>query len=57
MIADTHVHLNDEKYNEILLDVLDRAVSNNISLMYIVGFDKDSSLKALELCEKYATRP
>ncbi len=55
MIADTHVHLNDEKYNEILLGVLDRATINNVTLMYIVGYDKSSSLKAVELCEKYSS--
>ena len=53
MIADTHVHLNDEKYDEILIDVLDRAASNNVLLMYIVGYDKYSSIKAIEVCNKH----
>lgn len=53
MIADTHVHLNDEKYDDILTDVLDRAALNNVLLMYIVGYDKNSSIKAIEVCKKY----
>ncbi len=53
MIADTHIHLNDEKYDFILEEVLDRAANNNVLLMYIIGCDKNSSLKAIEICEKY----
>ena len=53
MIADTHIHLNDEKYDFILEEVLDRAANNNVLLMYVIGCDKHSSLKAIEICEKY----
>ena len=53
MIADTHIHLNDEKYDFILEEVLNRAANNNVLLMYVIGCDKHSSLKAIEICEKY----
>ena len=53
MIADTHIHLNDEKYDHIIEEVLERAANNNVLLMYIIGCDKNSSLKAIEICDKY----
>jgi len=53
MLFDTHVHLNDVKYNEDLLEVIERAHSEGVSKMIVVGYDQKSNQKALELAETY----
>lgn len=53
MLFDTHVHLNDEQYTEDLEEVIDRARSAGIRYMVVVGFDRKTIHKALELVEKY----
>ena len=50
---DTHVHLNDEKLLAHLDEVIRDALNNNVKKMLIVGWDKLSSLKAIELSHKY----
>ena len=50
---DTHVHLNDEKLLIHLDEVISDAINNNVKKMFIVGWDKESSMKALELAHKY----
>lgn len=53
MIIDTHVHLNDEKYQDILDDVIKEAVNNNVCKFFNIGYNYESSLKAIEICKKY----
>ena len=53
MLFDTHVHLNAEQYNNDLQEVIDRAQAEGVSLMTVVGFDRPTITKALELCETY----
>lgn len=50
---DTHVHLNDEKLLIHLDEVINDALNNGVKKMFIVGWDKESSEKALELAHKY----
>ena len=50
---DTHVHLNDEKLLIHLDEVINDALNNGVRKMFIVGWDKESSEKALELAHKY----
>ena len=50
---DTHVHLNDEKLLIHLDEVINDALNNGVRKMFIVGWDKESSKKALELAHKY----
>ena len=50
---DTHVHLNDEKILSHLDEVINDALNNNVKKMFIVGWDKISSIKAIELSHKY----
>ncbi len=50
---DTHVHLNDEKILAHLDEVIEDAIKNNVKKMFIVGWDKTSSQKAIELAYKY----
>lgn len=51
---DTHVHLNDEKILAHLDEVIKDALNANVKHMYVVGWDLDSSKKAIELAEKYS---
>ncbi|MCM3708320.1 MULTISPECIES: TatD family hydrolase [Cytobacillus] len=53
MFFDTHAHLNAEQYNEDLQEVIDRALNEGISNIVVVGFDRPTIEKAMELTEKY----
>ncbi|WML50344.1 TatD family hydrolase [Neobacillus sp. PS3-34] len=53
MLFDTHVHLNAEQYNEDLKEVISRAQSEGVSEMVVVGFDRPTIKKAMELAEAY----
>lgn len=53
MFFDTHAHLNAEQYNEDLQEVIDRALDEGISNIVVVGFDRPTIEKAMELTEKY----
>lgn len=52
-MIDTHVHLNDEKFNDILDEVILSAKSNGINRMFVIGYDYQSSKKAIEIAKKY----
>ena len=52
MIIDTHMHIYDDRF----LDkekIIQNALDNDVKKMIIIGYDKESSLKALELSKKY----
>ena len=51
-LIDTHVHLNDKKFND-LGDVLIRAKANNVTYMINIGSDLTSSQKAVKQANKY----
>lgn len=53
MFFDTHAHLNAEQYNEDLKEVIDRALSEGISNIVVVGFDRPTIEKAMKLAEEY----
>lgn len=53
MLFDTHVHLNDLKYEEDLEVVLKRAEKQGVSKMLVVGFDRRTNQRAIELAETY----
>ncbi len=53
MLFDTHVHLNAEQYTEDLTEVINRALSEGVSQMVVVGFDRPTIKKAIELAEAY----
>ncbi|MGE8207429.1 TatD family hydrolase [Heyndrickxia sp. NPDC080065] len=53
MLFDTHVHLNDTQYEQDLEEVICRAREDGISNMVVVGFDRPTITKAIELVEKY----
>ena len=53
MLVDTHVHLNDEKYKEILDDVIINSVNNNACVFCVMGCDYKSSCDAIDIAKKY----
>jgi TatD DNase family protein len=53
MYVDTHVHLNDERLYGNLHEVIDDALANKVTLMNVVGYDRASSLLAVDIAKKY----
>lgn len=53
MLFDTHVHLNDKKYADDLMEVIDRAKNEGVKYMLVAGYDQVSNQRAIELAEKY----
>ena len=53
MIFDTHCHLNSEELLERLEEVLENAKTVGVDKFLVVGWDKESSFKAVELAHQY----
>lgn len=53
MLFDTHVHLNAEQYEEDLEEVIMRAREAGVEKMVVVGFDRPTIERAMELIEQY----
>ncbi|QYF83085.1 TatD family hydrolase [Brevibacterium sp. PAMC21349] len=53
MLFDTHVHVNVEQFNEDLEDVIERAKEAGVDNMVVVGFDRPTIIRAMELIETY----
>lgn len=53
MLFDTHAHLNAEQYNDDLSEVIERAQQAGVEQMMVVGFDRPTIEKAMELVETY----
>lgn len=53
MLMDTHVHLNSEQYNEDISEVIQRALDADVQKMIVVGFDRPTITRAMELVEQY----
>ncbi|MFS0690773.1 TatD family hydrolase [Sporosarcina sp. 179-K 8C2 HS] len=54
MYIDTHVHLNAEQYEEDVKEVIQRAIDAGVERMVVVGFDRVTIEKAMELAEQYS---
>ncbi len=54
MLIDTHIHLDDKRYEEDFDDVLERARLAGVERYIIPGADPESLSRALELSENYA---
>lgn len=52
MLIDTHVHLNDEQYDEDLNEVISRAREAGVDRMCVVGFDTPTIERTMELIDK-----
>ena len=53
MLFDTHVHLNDEQFDNDLEEVMSRAKANGVERVIVVGFDEKTIKRAMELIETY----
>lgn len=53
MYIDTHVHLNADQYEEDVKEVIQRALDAKVDKMVVVGFDRGTIEKAMELAEHY----
>ncbi|MBS4201470.1 TatD family hydrolase [Bacillus sp. FJAT-49732] len=53
MLFDTHVHLNDDQYAEDLDEVIARAKNTGVEYMVVVGFDRKTIQKALEIISEH----
>ncbi len=55
LYIDTHAHLDYELFNEDREIVIQRAIKNGVAAIITIGVDLESSLKAVEIADKYAT--
>ena len=53
MLFDSHCHLNDEKLLPRVEEVIQSANEAGVTHFLVIGWDKESSFKAVELAEKY----
>ena len=53
MLIDTHAHLNADAFNDDLEDVLKRAKDAGVSNIVVVGFNRPTIEKAMELVNTY----
>lgn len=53
MLFDTHVHLNDNQFEDDLEEVIERARLNGVERMVVVGFDEKTIKRAMELIDTY----
>src|SRR5690625_6656318 len=53
MLIDTHVHLNADQYDDDLEEVIQRAGEAGIEKMVVVGFDRKTIERTMDLIEKY----
>lgn len=54
MFIDTHVHLNADQYEEDVHEVIQRALEAKVEKMVVIGFDRKTIEKALELMDQYS---
>jgi len=54
MIIDTHCHLDDERYNEDITEVIERAKAQGVERFIIPGADPKTLKRAVELSETYS---
>ncbi len=53
MKVDTHIHLYDEKYDDILDEVIEDAKRAGIVRIIVNGIDKETSIQSIRLANKY----
>ena len=52
MLFDTHVHLNDSRY-ENYHEIIEKAKKENVRKMLVVGYDLESSKLAIKIASEY----
>jgi len=53
MLFDTHAHLNAAQYDEDVKEVIDRAKQEKVEKIVVVGFDRETITRGIELAEEY----
>ncbi|MEH7236324.1 TatD family hydrolase [Bacillus sp. JJ1562] len=53
MLIDTHAHLNAIQYQDDLDEVIERALSEGVERIVVVGFDRETITRAIELADQY----
>lgn len=53
MFLDSHCHLNDEKFTDSIDEVVSSSFKAGVTILLVVGYDMDSSLKAIEIASKH----
>ncbi len=53
MLFDTHVHLNDDQFNDDLEEVIERARRNGVGRVVVGGVDEKTIKRAIELIDMY----
>ncbi|MBI5207241.1 MAG: YchF/TatD family DNA exonuclease [Candidatus Firestonebacteria bacterium] len=53
MYFDSHIHLDDERYDSDREDVINKAFIEGVDLILNVGIDLETSKKSIELAKKY----
>ena len=53
MLIDTHAHLNAEQFQADLSEVIERAQSEGVNTIVVVGFDRPTIKRAIELADQY----
>ena len=48
---DSHCHLNDKEFDSSYREVYERAKSMDVSPLLVIGWDFESSLKAVQMSE------
>lgn len=52
-MIDSHSHLNDQIFQDNIKEVIQRAKEKGVKKIFVVGYDLDSSLKALKLANSF----
>ncbi|WP_423364473.1 TatD family hydrolase [Mycoplasma sp. P36-A1] len=55
-LFDTHVHINTKPFIDDIENVMKQAKEQNVEKMLCIGFDMESSLKAIDLAYRYPER-
>ncbi len=53
-LFDSHSHIDDKSYNKDLEDVIDRATTEQVQGIMVVGINLSTSLKAIKIAKKHA---
>jgi TatD DNase family protein len=53
MLFDSHAHLNAIQYEKDIVEVIQRAKDEKVTHIVVVGFDKETISKAMELTDQY----
>jgi TatD DNase family protein len=53
MLFDTHTHINAEQFDEDRKEVIQRAIDAGVTNMVVVGFDRPTIEKAMEIIDQY----